>query len=122
MSDAASNPSRLRAPSFTGFAGVVVAVIGCVFVGAVVALGAVQFDVLLLGVVIGGFLLAFHASFSLWVLAILTLVISGIAEYFLRISQAQWAPYIVAVFLYLKLFVDKAVARRGLLNEALGRR
>ena len=120
MSEAASQ-SRLRAPSLTGALGLVVAVVGCVFVGAVVALGAIQFDVLLLGVLVGAFLLAFHASFSLWVLAILTLVISGIAEYFFRISQAQWTPALIAFFLYLKVFVDKALARHGLLNEALGR-
>jgi len=85
----------------------------CFLVGALVALGALQIDLLLVGLVTGAFLLVFSLALSFWALALLTLVISGVAEYFFRVSQAQWIPYLVAMFLYVKLLLDSALSVKG---------
>jgi len=74
-----------------------------VFLGLVVSLGDKLLDMMIFAIVGGGFLLFLPLPFLMYALIITTLLIAGTAEYFGKISQAQWIPFLMALALYARL-------------------
>ncbi len=92
-----------RLPAALGFA----LLLGvCALFGMVIALGSPQLDLILLAVICGPLLLFVPARWILPLLIVLAFVVVGLAMYYLRLSKLFWVPYMLCVFLILKLPLD----------------
>ncbi len=89
-----------RMPAALGFA----LLLGvCVLFGMVVALGSPQLDLLLLAAIGGPVLLFVPSRWVLPLLIVTGFVIVGLGMYYLRIVKLFWVPYLLCMFLVLKL-------------------
>ncbi|HEY4373049.1 MAG TPA: hypothetical protein VGN52_14055 [Burkholderiales bacterium] len=73
------------------------------FVGAIIALGAAQLDLLAFGAFFGLIFLFVPSSWVLITLTFLTFVVVGVAGYFLSFDKGFWLPYMICMLLYLKV-------------------
>lgn len=92
-----------RLPAALAFA-VLLAV--CAFLGIIVALGSPQIDLLLLAAIFGPMLLFVPARWVLPLLIVTGFVVVGLGMYYLRIVKLFWVPYMLCMFLILKLPLD----------------
>lgn len=82
--------------------------------GFLVSLGNKLLDVMLLGIVGGGFLLFLPLRLLMILLIVTTLLIAGTAEYFGHFSQAQWIPFLMAFAYFIRLPLEMLNSgRRG---------
>jgi len=95
--------SRTAAPAW---AVIVLALLAAAFIGAVVALGVKQLDLLLIGAFGGVVLLFAPIAWVFWGLLALTFLVVGQLQYFAKINQAQWVPYLIALTLFLRIPID----------------
>ena len=73
------------------------------FFGAATALGSLKLDVVLLGMIAGVAILFMPVNWLLWIVAVLVFLVIGQLEYFARIVQALWIPYMMVLALYLRI-------------------
>lgn len=73
------------------------------FFGAATALGSLKLDVVLLGMIAGVAILFMPVNWLLWIVAVLVFLVIGQLEYFAKIVQALWIPYMMVLALYLRI-------------------
>lgn len=92
-----------------------------VFCGLVLSLGDKMLDLLLFGVVGGCFFIFLPLPFVMLAVIVTTLLLAGSAEYFGRITQAQWIPFLMALALYARLPLEMLRHGRSR-NRVIGNR
>jgi len=111
-----------RGRSKLGLAGLLLAIVfGCAFVGLLLALGGSYAALFVMSVVL--FIAGMLVPLNLLVLVIFAVVylVVGQLQYFARIDKAFWIPYLLGLFLYLRLLADGLQSRpRGEKGESFG--
>lgn len=97
-----------RVPAALGF-GLLLAI--CALLGAVVALGSPQLDLLILAAIGGPLLLFVPARWVLPLLIVTGFVVVGLGVFYLRMTKLFWVPYMLCMFLVLKLPLDALADR-----------
>lgn len=82
-----------------------------VLAGAAIGLGSNLLTLMVSAVIVGPLLLFVPTAPLLLALLALALVLTGLASYYGRIGQVHWLPYVVCLWLWIKLPID-ALARR----------
>ncbi len=109
----------LRGPGFTVAVMLLLLLAGAGLVGMVIALGSAPLTLLAAGAV-GGLLLLFLPTPHLVAAQlVLSLVIAGVAMYYLKVAQAHWLPYALSLWIWMKLPMDRLAQVRPQVGPSL---
>ena len=97
-------PRRAQPPGATVF--LIVAVCFAGLAGMVMGLGSFPLTILIVGIIVAPAVLLMPATGLISLLLILSVVVAGCLEYFLRVSQAHWIPSLLLAAMLVRVPLD----------------
>lgn len=76
------------------------------FAGMVIALGSLQLSMLVVALIVGPAILLMPATGLITLFLVMSTVIAGCLQYFLRVEQAHWLPALLLIAMFVRLPVD----------------